>query len=339
MTRLSLWLARGLAATFLFVLNTYAISAIALAQDGAANPPSRYAPAAGAKPVTKTQPPASSRPVYGPAAPKSSGAPPQRAIRQAADEQPLEQPARTNRPQQQPTGPDAAPQAEPLPPEWHPLDLQVQQWTDSVLAKWEEKSQGIIRYECKFRSWKYDTVFGPADPNIPKLISEGTIRYANPDKGEFRTEKLQKCKLPLAPGVKPVYEIPKVRNPDSDKDEPEVGDHWVCDGKSIYIYDNVKRIVTQLMLPAAMRDKPITEGPIPFLFGTKAAQINARYWIRPAPEKPATAKDEYWLEAVPKYRADQENFQKVRVIRDFVCGAEGTARTRFELLRCQQCKC
>ena len=63
-----------------------------------------------------------------------------------------------------------------------------------------------------------------------------------------------------------------------------------------------------------MQGKAITEGPLPFLFGAKAADIKARYWLQAI--TPPGSKGEYWLEAVPKTQQDAANFLKVLVIID-----------------------
>ena len=61
-----------------------------------------------------------------------------------------------------------------------------------------------------------------------------------------------------------------------------------------------------------MQGKQIVAGPLPFLFGAKKSQIEARYWVRikPNPSK----KGVFWLEAVPKRRADAVNFKQIDIV-------------------------
>src|SRR5262249_38160556 len=66
-------------------------------------------------------------------------------------------------------------------------------------------------------------------------------------------------------------------------------------------------------LPPEMRGRAIADGPLPFMFGAKAATIKARYWVHGLPE---TGNDKYWLEAVPKTRQDAQNFSRVIIIID-----------------------
>ncbi len=61
-----------------------------------------------------------------------------------------------------------------------------------------------------------------------------------------------------------------------------------------------------------MRGKAIAEGPLPFMFGAKAASIRRRYWIR---EIPREQKDQpYQLELVPKGRGSA--FTRVKIYLD-----------------------
>jgi TIGR03009 family protein len=202
--------------------------------------------------------------------------------------------------------PAGAPQAAippvPQPPEWVAKQtLEEQKWIDDVLRYWEARSDKIKLFECKFRRWDWDAGFvDSAGKRHPRTYAEGTIKYGQPDKGLFKIEKL----ISILPGEagKPPQEV--VQN-------PELGEHWICDGDKIYSFEANKKQVTVTPLPPEMRGKAIVDGPLPFMFGAKAETIKARYWIRPLPpEKPK----QYWLEAVPKSRADAQNFKMVRIV-------------------------
>jgi TIGR03009 family protein len=182
-----------------------------------------------------------------------------------------------------------------------PMSPQEQKFLDDVLNYWQQRSQAVERYRCTFRRWDYDPVFGPA--NTFKTYSEGSIKYSAPDKGMYKIEKTLHWTAPTQAGGKPTF----VQRPD------DVGEHWICDGQSVFEHDAKNKQLIQRELPPDMRGKAIAEGPLPFLFGADAAKIKHRYWIHPLPVPP-DVKGEYWLEAYPKTRQDAVNYQKVHVI-------------------------
>jgi len=183
---------------------------------------------------------------------------------------------------------------------------------DEVLAEWERESMKVHRFECKFKRWEFEPVFGPRDGKTAKTFATGELKYQDPDKGLLRVLTLQEY-VGVLPNGKPNYQ-PAVEWDDKQKKQvPKIGEHWVCDGVNIFEFDNRQKLVVQRILPKAMQGKAITEGPLPFLFGAKAAAIKARYWIRPK-DPPAGVTNEYWLEAWPKNRQDAANFKFVKVV-------------------------
>ena len=305
---------------FTAVLAALAVSPLAAQTSpptGSSSPASRYRLGA---PKTPAQSGASAaagqtaagprKPVLGPEAPvRSRTTTTDRKVRPAADNQPIREPGAGQLPRGpinggQPGGNQPPLDAPPRPPAWLPLDPQVQRWVDDVLVEWEKVSSQVHYFECKFERWEFEPVFGPRDGKTPKSYATGDIKYQEPDKGSFRVQKLQTYVAPAAPGEKPRFVVPK----------DEFGEHWVCDGKSIFEYDNRQKKLIERILPKEMQGKAIADGPLPFLFGAKAAVINARYWIRPAPDKPQNAANEYWLEAWPKSRQDAANFKFVKIV-------------------------
>jgi TIGR03009 family protein len=190
----------------------------------------------------------------------------------------------------------------PSQPIWFPLASNVQEWVDEVLLAWEKTSEDIVTFKCKFKRWEHDPAFGPADSKIPYTYGEGIIQYAKPDKGMFKVEKLLKYGAPQKEGDEPTW-------------SEQIGEHWVCDGRSVFEYDLRGKKVVQRILPKEMQGKAIADGPLPFLFGAKVSTLKARYWIRPL-NPPKDRKGEYWLEAVPRFRQDAANFQKVSIVLD-----------------------
>ncbi|MGI8981382.1 MAG: TIGR03009 domain-containing protein [Pirellulaceae bacterium] len=179
----------------------------------------------------------------------------------------------------------------------------MQKWVDEVLVAWEKTSEEIVTFKCNFKRWEHDPAFGPRDPKTPYTYGEGVIQYAKPDKGMFKVESLVKYSAPPIAGGKPVWLA-------------QIGEQWVCDGRSIFEFSIREKKLYQRILPKEMQGQAIADGPLPFLFGAKVTTIKARYWIHPAPNVPAGHEGEYWLEAVPRFSRDAANFQKVSIILD-----------------------
>jgi TIGR03009 family protein len=196
-----------------------------------------------------------------------------------------------------------SPPAAPQMPEGFPLSPPLEKHVDQILQYWEQRSDKIKTYRCDFQRWDYDPVFGPR--NEPSTFAAGVIQYASPDKGLFRVDRISKYTAPAKPGEEGTWTA-----------QTDVhGEHWVSDGQRVFEFDNRAKRLIERILPPEMRGKAIADGPLPFLFGAKAATIKERYWIRSiAP--PEGAKGEYWLEAHPKSRSDAANFKMVVVVLD-----------------------
>lgn len=197
----------------------------------------------------------------------------------------------------------------PQAPAWFPQPAEHQKYVADVLNFWEQSSAKIERYQCNFVRYEYDPVWGPKpDPKTGKRpasrISYGQIKYGKPDKGSFKVSKMTHYTPTTAAGEKASY-LPK---------EGETGEHWVCDGKSVFEFDHEKKKLVEHQLPPEMHGKAIVDGPLPFLFGAEAAKIQQRYWV--GVFTPPGAKGEYWLEAWPKFREDAKNYKKVEIIID-----------------------
>jgi TIGR03009 family protein len=280
------------------------------------NSGSKYAPAAPYAPANRGgqaapgggagQAPQS---VYGPqqsAAPRqinasSTAAQPQGPVRPVGNDEPIRQPGVIQG--ASPIVPALPQAAAPQAPAWIPLPVEHQKYVDDVLNYWESRSNEIKTYKSAFQRWEYDPVFGPKDPQTAKNFSEGIIQYAKPDKGMFKVEITKVYTPPANEGDAPQY-----------VQQTGYGEHWVCNGTSVFEFDNRRKALIERPLPPDMQGKAIADGPLPFLFGAKAATIKARYWIRAV--TPPSVKGEYWLEAVPKSRHDSANFKMVHVILD-----------------------
>jgi TIGR03009 family protein len=200
------------------------------------------------------------------------------------------------------TQPDNA-QPKIIPCPWDPLKPAEQKSLDQLMLAWEQHSGKVERYRCNFERWEYDPIGGPKDPAQHKTNSTGRILYASPDKGLFEVKTRKAWLKASEAGKKDEY----VLTP-----HEEIGEHWVCDGKSVFQFDAVQHKLIEKPLPAEMQGKAIVDGPLPFLFGAKYDKIKARYWLRLI--TPPNTKGEHWVEASPKFRADAERFKMIQVI-------------------------
>lgn len=208
-----------------------------------------------------------------------------------------------------PAGPQAPQRVATVPPQPQvpappqvppPLSPQEQAALDQLLAAWEARSAAVRTWSCTFYKWEYDDVWGPVGPDGKKLASKectGTLKYGAPDKGLFRVETTKQW--------------------NAEKREFEVlgsdaGDHWICNGESIYQFDHPNRVLKETRLPPEMRGAAISDGPLPFVFGAKAETLKKRYWMRII--TPQGSRDQIWLEALPRFQADAQNFSKVELM-------------------------
>lgn len=249
--------------------------------------------------------PAGARPVAGgqaqpQATPQARPAP--QAVAPAASQTPrvAQGPAAGGRP---PAAQGAAPQQRPQRPQQPAapqLSPEAAAALDRLLTAWESRNSAVKTWSCDFYKWEYNA-FGPVGPSGDRLAfaeSTGEIKYAMPDKGLFRVKESKQWNAQTSR-----YEQ---RPGDS-------GEHWVCNGTSIYEFRHGDRQLRETKLPPEMRGKAISDGPLPFVFGAKADTLKKRYVMRLLPT-PAGVTDQVWLEALPRTQADAANFSKVELI-------------------------
>lgn len=196
----------------------------------------------------------------------------------------------------------AAPGA-PMAPAGFRLDQIQQAYLDQVLTQWETQSGQIETFRCDFTRLEYDNVFGPGvnketNQQRHKTEGRGTVSYQRPDKGSFHVKELKSWDA--ANGQ-------YVENPNL------IGEHWVCDGQSVFQYEYSQKQLKESPIPPELQGKNIADGPLPFLFGAEAAKIKRRYWLRVDPRAQAGT---VWLTAAPKTRADAANYRQVDIMLD-----------------------
>lgn len=180
---------------------------------------------------------------------------------------------------------------------WAPLSPQLQQYVDTVLNVWQKRTEGIKTYECELHRWQFDPSFFKDGHSTHGV---GTLRFEAPGKAEFKIDTLKTLtnKQPAKYEVLP--------------NEPH-GPHWICDGQWVHIMDQNKKKATKIELPPEYRGERVYRSPLPFVFGVKADEMKARYWVKPLDKK---RPGEVWLEAVPKRADDAANYMKVQIVLD-----------------------
>lgn len=217
---------------------------------------------------------------------------PQQAAPPAATQQPVVQ--------QQP----AAPQV----PNGFQLNALQQAALNQALDTWQAESGKVQTFKCAFQRWEYNMAFGPRDKNIPLNKNRGELSYRKPDKGSFQITEINTFREdPVPPG----QQAPAVPKGNWVKQPEDIGEHWVCDGQSIYEYRTGQKQLVERPIPAELRGQGIVDGPLPFLFGAEAAKLKQRYWMR-VEQQPNT--NQIWLVARPRFQAQAADFSQVEVI-------------------------
>jgi TIGR03009 family protein len=189
----------------------------------------------------------------------------------------------------QPAGAPVQVAAPPVPQIPFTLTADEEAKVDELLQAWEYHSGNIKTFECKFKKIEYDANWA-APPEFLKGVSYGALKFAKPDKGSYQITH-------IAQGDKFV--------------ETKDGEHWVCDGKSIFMKEFHTKTVREYPLPPNLQGKSISDGPMPFVFGVEKDKLKARYWVRFHPG--GAAAGQVSLEAFPKHARDAAEFKKLDI--------------------------
>lgn len=187
-------------------------------------------------------------------------------------------------------------------PQGFQLSAIEQAFLDQVLGQWETESGKIDTFNCDFTQFVYDPVFGPGNDEVGQPIAKsegyGAVSYQKPDKGSFHVKELLTWDA-----------AQKKRVANSNL----IGEHWVCDGESVYEFRNKEKVLHVTPIPPEMQGQNIADGPLPFLFGAKADTLKERYWLRVDPRAPEGS---IWLAAMPKRQQDAANYRLVELMLD-----------------------
>jgi len=198
----------------------------------------------------------------------------------------------------------------PLPPPFQ-LTSGEQLEVDRLLDKWERWNSQLKTFDCCFKRWTYDVVFG--SPTQPKFIDRGIIKYAAaPNRVVFCVDMTEKDGM-LTP-------IDDCR-----------AEHFVFDGKSVFEFNRHKKILIEYQLPMELEGIHFVDGPLgfsfvsaliqrcffriplyPYPFGAKAEELRQCHYVRTMP--PPNRSDEIRLEAYPRSRQFASQHQKIQLI-------------------------
>lgn len=171
--------------------------------------------------------------------------------------------ARLNTPAAQPGGQPQQP-ADATPRVQRPgTELQMPKELEDLLIIWEQKSAKVNRLRGQIFRYKYDTVYSV------ETRARGAFFYQAPDMGriDFAPGDLKE-----ASGMKDKNKQPFVVQADGKQ-------KWVCTGKQVFVIDDDKQLYGKIDIPVQQQGKNIINGPLPFLFGMKAAQAKTRYHL------------------------------------------------------------
>jgi TIGR03009 family protein len=194
------------------------------------------------------------------------------------------------------------------------LTADEQKAVDRTLERWEQWNASVQTFDCKFKRWTYDSVFGK--PNVPMFVDFGSLKYAAPNQGVFRVEFTE------TDGK----EAPIAENR---------AEYWIFDGKSVFECSAAKKQVIEMKAPPEFQGKNLVDGPMawPFphflsrLFAPKDAKIESypiplaakaetlrqAYYIRDVTPKDQKKQELIWLEAYPRSRTIAANAQRLVV--------------------------
>jgi TIGR03009 family protein len=179
---------------------------------------------------------------------------------------------------------------------------------DQVLEAWQAESGRVVTFKCSFERWEYNVAFGPGQ-QIPLNKDKGEVSYNRPDKGSFQITEINIFQAqPIPPGQQPSAQPQGTWV----KQANAIGEHWVCDGRSVFEYRHDQKQLVERPIPPDMQGQAIADGPLPFLFGAEAAKLKQRYWIRIEQENAS----EFWLVARPRHQAQAADFTEVEVMLD-----------------------
>jgi TIGR03009 family protein len=145
------------------------------------------------------------------------------------------------------------------------LTADEEQNVDRLLARWEQWNAGVKTFDCRFKRWTYDGVFGPL--NQPKYVDLGQIKYAAPDHALYRVDTTEK-------GAEQVP-IEEAR-----------AERLIFDGAALILWDHAARQITEWKRAPAANGTVALGGPLTLVLGPSmvmegnAHALKEHYYVR-----------------------------------------------------------
>ena len=172
-------------------------------------------------------------------------------------------------------------------------ELKSQQEMNTLLDAWEAKSKLIKSLDVGFDRIDKSKAWGDQ-------YYEGRAMLKSPD-----LACLQFTKVKTGPDDKPLFT--KDKNGKSTWIvEPSPDERIVCNGKEVLQYQYEKKVVYVFPLDKQNRLKALQQGPLPFLFNMKAADVKMRYGMTLVNAN----ETDYIISIIPREDIDKESFSK-----------------------------
>ena len=196
-------------------------------------------------------------------------------------------------------GPKADP-TKPARPAEDPLVVQpVSAELRQILDEWEQQSSQIKSLHGRHTRFVYNKVF-----EIEKR-SNGKWYLETPDKGRIDLSGIPPKKGEISKRIG--AESGKPYRIESDREEM-----WICSGEEIIIVNGDEKTYEIAPVPEHLRGTNIVNGPLPFLFGMKAADAQRRFEMKLLGNGKTSAR----IEIVPLRDSDKVNYEKAEIILD-----------------------
>jgi TIGR03009 family protein len=161
------------------------------------------------------------------------------------------------------------------------VEVRKRQQMESILALWEKESAARTSVNARFVRLDTSKVWGNTE-------YQGQAFLQRPELARLDLSKRDAAKKP--PGLIPHEQI-------------------VCTGNHILQFAHETQQVFVFPLAKDARKRALDEGPLPFLFNTRAAELKQRYQLWLADENP----DLFLIGVLPRWESDKETFSRAYI--------------------------
>ena len=236
------------------------------------------------------------------------------AIPASATAQQSQAPARANVRTAPATQPGGQQQQQPRVqrPEANLVQQQLPKELEDLLVRWELESSKVNRLNGAVECIKYDKVY------FAETRAQGEFWYQSPDKG----------RIDFGPTANSNPSEKRGPNGETYTVQQDGRMRWICDGQTIYIIDDDKKLADVGQIPAHQQGKNIVNSPLPFIFGLKAEQAKQRYhlalgsmhWpdgrVKLKNGQIRKVKPQIHIVAAPRYQVDAVEWRRAEVLLD-----------------------